>query len=471
VRTFTFSDAKSHKFWNIDLKGSQFTVTYGRIGADGQTQVKEFANAGAAEKAHDKLIAEKTGKGYVETTGAGKAAGKSGKPGNSNAPASETGSLLEKALADDPDDLATAQAYADELSERGDPRGELIQVQLALEDSKQTAAQRKKLQAREQELLKKHRAVWLGPKLVEVLKAERSIKFAMARGWLSSIRFGDEFGVEAARALVNSPAARLLRELSIGDMRSYSDEFEPGPDVPERADEREAWAYPLFKAPFLGSLRKLTLGETEAYTHIHGEQIANLVERLPRIEELHIAAHLVDAAKLFRLKNLTGLRRLALHCNKSYPLEVLAKNPALGQLESIKFHPHALEFGEDDDDEQAFIKLSALKALVGSKTLTSLKHVSLNLTRFGDKGVDLIIKSGVLKRWKTLDLSGGAVTDAGAAALADCPDLKNLERLNLSSNSLTPAGIKQLKATKVPLVADSQHSGEDDEYMYEGDWE
>ena len=27
MRTFQFSDAKSHKFWNIDVQGKAFTVT------------------------------------------------------------------------------------------------------------------------------------------------------------------------------------------------------------------------------------------------------------------------------------------------------------------------------------------------------------------------------------------------------------------------------------------------------------
>jgi uncharacterized protein (TIGR02996 family) len=42
---------------------------------------------------------------------------------------------LEAALVENPDDLAAHRAYADHLMELGDPRGEFIQVQLALEDA------------------------------------------------------------------------------------------------------------------------------------------------------------------------------------------------------------------------------------------------------------------------------------------------------------------------------------------------
>jgi uncharacterized protein (TIGR02996 family) len=47
-------------------------------------------------------------------------------------PKDPTRAALETALFDHPDDLATHMAYADLLREQGDPRGEFIQVQLAL---------------------------------------------------------------------------------------------------------------------------------------------------------------------------------------------------------------------------------------------------------------------------------------------------------------------------------------------------
>ena len=47
---------------------------------------------------------------------------------------SDLRTALEEALAANPDDVASHAAYADHLADLGDPRGELIQVQLALED-------------------------------------------------------------------------------------------------------------------------------------------------------------------------------------------------------------------------------------------------------------------------------------------------------------------------------------------------
>ncbi|NLX99234.1 MAG: DNA ligase [Rhodopirellula sp.] len=67
VRHFEFVEGKSSKFWEISVEGCEVTVRYGRISAAGTSKVKTFADAAAAQRDADKLIAEKTSKGYVET--------------------------------------------------------------------------------------------------------------------------------------------------------------------------------------------------------------------------------------------------------------------------------------------------------------------------------------------------------------------------------------------------------------------
>ncbi len=68
-------DAKSSKFWNIELAGNSYTVTYGRIGTGGQSLTKSFPDEAAAQKDMEKLIREKLGKGYVDAAGSGVSAG------------------------------------------------------------------------------------------------------------------------------------------------------------------------------------------------------------------------------------------------------------------------------------------------------------------------------------------------------------------------------------------------------------
>lgn len=65
-RLFHFQDDKSNKFWEIELSGSSYTVCFGKLGTNGQTQTKEFADDEKAEKEYNKLVAEKLKKGYIE---------------------------------------------------------------------------------------------------------------------------------------------------------------------------------------------------------------------------------------------------------------------------------------------------------------------------------------------------------------------------------------------------------------------
>lgn len=71
-------DGKSCKFWEIELSGASYVVRWGRIGAEGQAKQKGFSDAEQAREEHDKLVAQKTKKGYVVVTGA--SAGKATKP-------------------------------------------------------------------------------------------------------------------------------------------------------------------------------------------------------------------------------------------------------------------------------------------------------------------------------------------------------------------------------------------------------
>jgi DNA ligase-1 len=66
VRRFEFTAGTSNKFWEVSSSGTDVTVRFGRIGAQGQTQMKSFSDAAAAAAHVAKLIGEKTAKGYRE---------------------------------------------------------------------------------------------------------------------------------------------------------------------------------------------------------------------------------------------------------------------------------------------------------------------------------------------------------------------------------------------------------------------
>ena len=70
---FTGADAdrgtsNSSKFWEVHVDGQTVTVRFGKIGASGQTTIKDLGSPPEAAAHADKLIAEKVKKGYVESS-------------------------------------------------------------------------------------------------------------------------------------------------------------------------------------------------------------------------------------------------------------------------------------------------------------------------------------------------------------------------------------------------------------------
>src|SRR5262245_57068898 len=374
MRTFLFSDEKSHKFWNIELKGAAFTVTFGRVGAAGTAQTKTFPDEARARKEHDKLVAEKLKKGYVETTpGAGKPA--------APAPASLRESL-EAALVEEPDDLAHHMAYADYLTEQGDPLGDFVRVQLALEDETKKPAERKKFQQQEKALLGKHAKTWLGElatyrdyeETVDLLQRGASL---FRRGWLDRLSLG-RLTVEYARTLARAPQTHLLRALEIASVEWGGSEAALMPDE-VRAVGEHATALDLLPAsPHLGNVHQLHIGRLsdqddyqrwEGSSSGTGPAVTKLVARMPGLQELRVWSRAVDLDKLFALP-LRELRVLQVyHMNQRHPLEKLAKNATLGKLTHLQFHPHYHEEyseGDDFNPEDAYITRKGLRAVVGS---------------------------------------------------------------------------------------------------------
>ncbi|MFZ6719248.1 STM4015 family protein [Undibacterium sp. Ji49W] len=67
---FEYQDSKSYKFWQVEIEATTLTVKYGKIGTAGQEKISSFESVEKAQKEMDKLIAEKTKKGYVQKTDA-----------------------------------------------------------------------------------------------------------------------------------------------------------------------------------------------------------------------------------------------------------------------------------------------------------------------------------------------------------------------------------------------------------------
>lgn len=66
ARRFEFVDDKSAKFWEVDVIAESVEVKFGKIGTNGQTQIKDFETPDEALKHAAKLVHEKLKNGYQE---------------------------------------------------------------------------------------------------------------------------------------------------------------------------------------------------------------------------------------------------------------------------------------------------------------------------------------------------------------------------------------------------------------------
>lgn len=466
TRYFELIAGKSKKFWEIDVSGKQVTTRYGRVGTDGQTTEKSFADTIAAQEHANKLIAEKTGKGYTETS-RGVSAARQG---------------FEEQLLENPDDVETLAVYADWLTEQGDPRGEFIHVQLALEDEKLSAKQRKPLKAKEKKLLKEHQEAWLGA----------YAPFLMDNPTVTVFGYDDERPAYHYRFL-----GSFLGQLDIGKLEAPLATFLRDSDECEKLVELivESFAYDedgdnpsleiLSQCRNFRNLRRFRVGQDHgdgrASCWVYVRPIVDLIAAMPRLEELHLLCKEFDIDRLFSLKSLRNLKVLRIYhygargadgyrARYEYPLDILAANSAFKNLTHLYLHPHYREAVEG----QSFLPLDQVKAIVRSRSLKNLTHLQLRLSNMGDAGCQLLVESRFLGQLKWLDLRHGCITDDGARILAECPDLTGLEHLDLSGNALSRKGVAALKKTGVSLVADSQQTDEelaDEAYLREGDFE
>ena len=62
---YELTDDKSAKFWEVEQKGSAVHLRWGKIGTNGQSKVKELDSKEDATKEIEKLIHQKTKKGYI----------------------------------------------------------------------------------------------------------------------------------------------------------------------------------------------------------------------------------------------------------------------------------------------------------------------------------------------------------------------------------------------------------------------
>lgn len=132
---------------------------------------------------------------------------------------------FEKRIFEKPGEAKRHEEYAEFLKQHGDPRGELIEIHLKLEDKRLTREQQIELEIRERAILAAHGRKWIG-KLADfvLLKSLPGRDFAFRpscrlwwwRGWVSGLQT-DELTLKVTQVLLHAPELRFFTKLVIVD--------------------------------------------------------------------------------------------------------------------------------------------------------------------------------------------------------------------------------------------------------------
>lgn len=505
---YEYKEGSSSKFWEIELSGSSFTTKHGRIGTPGASLVKDWPDAATAQKEYDKLVAQKTKKGYQLVGGTPAKAAKASKaaavapklakaaPGNA-APKAAKGTpkaaapagggaynaALAKVIDADPDDAGAWAVYADWLQGQGDPRGELGIVQERL----RAAPKDKALLAAEKKLLKDHAQTLIGDYVKYMTRdGKPDVPGVTAKPDLAPEYRSYDSAVLPIRAMWRSG---FFAELRLGHpdydwtpatakKRGGDDDDGDGGDGEGGDIDMPKLILDVLASPAARFVTSLRLGmphsgeDGECTYATLWKKLAGH-EALGRLRSLYIGdiaqsemecswINIGDISKLY--KSLAKLRSLTLHGSEDLKLGAIDL-PELRELTIItggldKKNVAAicaakwpklekLELWLGQKSYGATTTLKDLAPILGGKPFPKLAHLGLRNCEFADELGPALVTAKVVKQLESLDLSKGTMTDAGVQPMIDNTAVfAHLRRMDLSDNYLGKLAAKAASICK-----------------------
>lgn len=349
--------------------------------------------------------------------------------------AGETGAGLEAAVFANRDDVQAHRIYGDWLQQQGDPRGELVTVQaerLARPDDEA-------LKAAESAALAK-----AAPSLLGSLAGVEATKATFRLGFLHSIRlavgYDDDLGdQDVVEYFLELDEARWVRELAIGNIGADGEL-----DFTETIERLAA------TADRLPSLESLFIGDFDSedceLSWSNLGDVSPLLTAFPKLRALKLRAGQLELERL----DFPALERFAIETGglTGANLEVVRKAP-WPRLRSLSLWFGQEEYGCD-------CTVDGVAPLLERSDL-QLTHLGLANAEFTDELVPLLVKSPLLPKLESIDLSLGCLTGAGARTLVEHRDrLKHLKRLDLSRNCLTDADVELVRDLCAEVLVDDQ---------------
>jgi uncharacterized protein (TIGR02996 family) len=342
------------------------------------------------------------------------------------------------------DDDSPYLVYADWLQAKSDPRGQLIvaQHQLSLDpDNKQ-------LREAERALFSAHGNYFMPPTLGKLAAARRKGD-------------PDATTTEVVWRCGYIDRARLARKTS-------------------RQPELEAALAELLSHPSAQFLRSVTLGALGTTTEFNYIAMMDAIARTraPQLEELVIGAFTPEQMELAfsrtgdlspTLAALPGLRRLVVRSG-SVRFANAVKHGNLRELSIV-----AAELSEPNLRKLVKLAMPALvafelevpelrldaKTFVANKNLAKLRKLALRRTVDTGAVLEAIVKAPFVGTLEELDLSGGDLSDAAAIQIVQyAARLRDLRRLALDGNRISPAALARIQAAVATASAAPQNQAE-----------
>ncbi|MBX7114254.1 MAG: TIGR02996 domain-containing protein [Myxococcaceae bacterium] len=317
---------------------------------------------------------------------------------------------LVNAILKSPEDDTPRLVYADWLTERNDPRGELISVQCALAQLPEDDASGAALKEREKTLLATHLSAWkesLGPGVIEL---------HFQRGFVERVVIDPAvFLRQTSRLFEHEPVRHLV-----------------APAL--RAQDVSALAH----APWLSQLKSLELSAHPYVAPLTPEAFSRLLESrgLRGLERLSVQQHPISDLGLMVLSRqapgvLPSLKELELieADITAIGVEALATVRWFGQLKRLELKRNNL-------------RSVGVEALAFASMRGELVHLGLDANLISDDGAMILGQAPRLATLKSLDVQRNHIGPRGAKTLLDSPYLKALDVLQLNGNRMGEAAMK-----------------------------
>ncbi len=356
---------------------------------------------------------------------------------------------LEQAIEADPYDTSAYSVLGDWLQGQGDPRGELIALQLAGKDGEARA------------LIRKHAAHLLGPLAAhqETHDGAGRPAFEWRYGFIHGLRLSHNRNADAdfegrlvdvLELVLRHPLGRFVVELAIGFNGDPVDD-----DLQDLIDLLAKRPRPTLRKLHLGDF---TPGEDAEIDWYSIGDLRRLWKAVPGLRTLIVQGG--SAVQLGKL-DLPDLTHAELRTGGLEKAN--AKAIATAAIPSIEHLD--IWYGDDSYGGNATVK--EVELLLARTDLPKLRHLGLMNSEFADRLPDALAGSQLLRQLRELDLSMGTMTDEGARAIARHREaFKHLDELDVSLNYLSRAGVAALKGVAKKVVTGKQRPDEDPEFRH-----